>query len=98
MAVDHALFAQLYRAGLPRADIARQCGCHVAYVSPLAIRLGLGPLKLAAVPRPERQPKAGHPILATGGHWAALADYARRHGLTMAEAQRQWHRHRARQA
>ena len=37
---------------------------------------------------------APHPVVATGGRYAALAEYAHDHGLTMAEAQRQWHLHR----
>lgn len=37
---------------------------------------------------------APHAVVATGGRYAALADFARDHGLTMAEAQRLWHLHR----
>lgn len=37
---------------------------------------------------------APHPVVATGGRYSALAEYAQEHGLTMAEAQRHWHLHR----
>lgn len=37
---------------------------------------------------------APHPVVATGGRYAALADYAAAHGLTMYEAQKHWHQHR----
>jgi len=95
--VDQDRFAALYRSGLTRRKIAREVGCHEAYVSVLARKLGLGPRRVkasaapagAAVDRPLK-----HPILATEGRYAALADYAREHGLTSADAQRLWHQWR----
>lgn len=96
-AIDHEQFAILYLRGLPRGEIAHTVGCHESYVSVLANRLNLGPLKVKAPAKPPAEMPKGavaHPILDTGGRYRDLADYADRHGLTLTEAQRLWHQWR----
>lgn len=49
------------------------------------------------VVRPAAPPPAPpHPIIETAGRYAALADYAARHGLTHAQALQLWHKERLR--
>lgn len=103
--VDQELFRQLCAQGLPRKEIAHRCGCAPDYVRVYARRHGIPmppPLKVvpkAAGARPvavrAAAPSEPAEILATGGRYAALAEFAARHGLSLRAAQGAWHRARA---
>lgn len=106
--VDRALFARLCAQGVPRKEIAHRCGCVPDYVRVFAQRHGIAlpplPEPVAEPEPPRKRPVAVPPaepvappaeILATGGRYAALADFAARHGLSLRAAQLAWHRARA---
>ena len=95
-----------YEGGLSVAKVAQKHNvCRIALAKQMGIR-GIvrryGSTKRSlALPPTKPPPKAPDlavetsRILATKGKWAALADFAKSHGITQSEAQRRYHTARA---
>ena len=101
--IDTDLFRTLYLAGLPYKEIARVIQRTPAKVSGLARTLDLPPRGRTgtAVQQGEPAPAPEAPavplspeaaLLATGGRYAALAEYAAAAGISAQAALQQWHR------
>lgn len=95
MSIDLNLFRRLYRQGVPRKEIADQCGISISYVSALSRKLGLGQLGSGGKSaKGQKRDGQASGVLATGGRYRALAEFAEREGITMIKAQQIWHRAR----
>lgn len=101
MSIDLNLFRSLYRQGVPRKEIADQCGISISYVSVLSRKLGLGQLgsggksdTASKSAKGQKRDGQASGVLATGGRYRALAEFAEREGITMIKAQQIWHRAR----
>lgn len=85
--------------GMTAMDIAKRVGCSRPYVSAVLSRdrregRAREVAARKAIDSATAKDGVDGSILATGGKYRALEDYARAHGVTLTVAQQHWHRAR----